>query len=519
MKAIEFLRVSTEEQGAEDRAGLPRQKVANATTIKKHGLSITRTITITDVSGTSVMQTPEVQELLGLIRSDEIKGIVIADLDRLMRIDDLRDFALLQHIRETNTLIFLPDQVIDLNTQSGLLLGSFQAIISGNELTQIKKRMLDAKEIKRRQGEHPNNLKSLPMGVRYDYLDRRYFYTDEVRIVQLLFKYFVQDGIINYRELERRTGIHHRTIFNLLRNELYIGFRLYTEKRGPEKAVKPDGRQGDRKKVKRSPDEVIRVSVIEKPAVDEELFWRAQEIIRAKNRSFHSIRSKPGQRFLYSGFLVCGVCGEKIYSTSGGCNHQKDYYYCRSKNYRWSKIRAEKKCPSHYLSKAEVESTVTSFISERLTNKDYLKRMMHLTLSSEGWKDARPEIDQLSKLIHNTEAKQSRLLDLYVDKAIPKDTLDKKAHDLNKELAVLRMRLRSCKGTQQLRDRIKSGDTIGKIVTTLVEFPFWTASQKRSFLRSQLPKIFIKREGVSGFTLNVCELGIQKGRGSWPPPA
>lgn len=519
MKAIEFLRVSTEEQGADDRAGLPRQKEANATTIKKHGLSIVRTITVTDVSGTSVMHAPEIQELLGLIRSDEIKGIVIADLDRLMRLDDFRDLALFQHIRETDTLIFLPDQVIDLNTQSGFLLGGVQAIISGNELTQIKKRMLAAKEIKRRQGEHPNNLKSLPMGVSYDYLGRRYFYTDEVQKVQLLFKYFAQDGIINYRELERQTGIHHRTIFNLLRNEIYIGNRLYTEKRGPEKAVKPNGRQGDRKKVKRSPDEVIRVTVIEKPAVDEDLFWRAQEIITAKNRSFHSIRSKPGQRFLYSGFLVCGVCGEKIYSTSGGCNHQKDYYYCRSKNYRWSKIRADRKCPSHYLSKAEVETTVTSFISEQLTSMDYLKRIVQLSLSAAGLKDTQVEIDQLSKLIRDTKAKLSRVLDLYVDKVVSKDALDKKAQDLNRELAALCMRQKRLEDTQQLKDRIRSEDTISKIVTSLVEFPFWTASQKRSFLRSQLPKISIKREGVSGFTLNVCELGIQKGRGSWPRPA
>ena len=519
MKAIEFLRLSTEEQGAECHAGLPRQKEANAATIKKHGLSIVRTISVTDVSGTSVLLAPEVQELLRLICSDEIKGVVVADLDRLIRLDNFKDFALLQHLKDSRTLIFLPDQVIDLNTQSGFLIGGFQAIISGNELMQIKKRMLTAKEIKRRQGKHPNNLLSLPMGVTYDYLKQSFRYTDEVQKVQQLFDLFVNHAIHNYRELERLTGIHHRTISNLLRNEIYMGFRSYTQKRGPEKAVKTNGRQGDRKKIQRSPDEIIRVKVFDPPAVEERLFWKAQEIISGKSRDFHAIRSRPGQRFLYSGYLICGVCGEKIYSTSGGRNHAKDYYYCRSKNYRWSKIRADHSCPSHYLQKAEVEATVTSFVGEQLTRKDYLKKMVQLAISKEGGGNTQAEMDQLRKLIRDTEAKQSRVLSLYVDGILPKDALDKKAHDLAKELTGLQMRLKSSEDTLRLKGRIGSEDIIGQIVTTVAEFAFWTASQKRAFLQSQLPEISIKREGITGFALNFRELRIPEGRDSWPPPA
>ncbi len=519
MKVIEFLRVSTEDQGSENRGGLPRQREANALTIKRHNLTVIKTISIIDVSGTSVMLAPEVKDMISIICRKEVGGVVIADWDRLIRPDNFKDFALLQHFKESQTLIFLPDQTIDLNTASGFLTGGFQSIISGNELVQIKKRMLTAKEIKRRRGEHPNNLKSLPLGVSYDYLQHKYYYTDKVQEVKMLFEYFVQHGILNYRELERRTGIHHRTIFNLLRNELYIGFRSYTEKRGPDKVVKLNGRQGDRKKVKRSADETIRVKVIENPAVDENLFWRAQEIIRQKNRSFHSNRSQPGQRFLYTGFLVCGVCGEKIYSTSGGSNHKKDYYYCRSKNYRWSKIRAGKICQSHYLQKAEVDYTVTSFIGNRLTSKDYLKGMIQSTLSNESRKDTRYQIDRLRRLILNAEAKQSRVLDLYVDEILPKEALDKKSRYLAKEISSLKSRLKSLEDTINLENRLKSEDRIVQIVTTLNEFPFWTASQKRAFLQIQLPEISIKREGITGFTLNFCELRNQKGTGSWPPPA
>jgi DNA invertase Pin-like site-specific DNA recombinase len=223
MKVVEILRVSTQEQSGDDRAGIPRQKGANALTIEKHGLTIIKTIQIIDVSGTSVMHTPEIHGMITMLRSGQIGGVVVADWDRLIRLDNFNDFTLLQHFKETQTLIYLPDQVIDLNTQSGFLIGGFQSIISGNELTQIKKRMLAAKEVKRKNGEHPNCDITLPTGVSYDRRKKRFHYNEKSAKVKLLFNLFCNEGIRNYCELERRTGIKHRTVPNLLKNEIYIG--------------------------------------------------------------------------------------------------------------------------------------------------------------------------------------------------------------------------------------------------------------------------------------------------------
>ena len=93
MKALEFLRVSTQEQGGDDRAGLPRQREANAQTIRKHDLAILKRITVIDVSGTSVLHAPEIKEMINLMRSGQIGGVVVADWDRLIRLDNFNDFA------------------------------------------------------------------------------------------------------------------------------------------------------------------------------------------------------------------------------------------------------------------------------------------------------------------------------------------------------------------------------------------------------------------------------------------
>ena len=277
MKAVEILRVSTQEQSGDDRAGLPRQQEANRQTIQKHELTLIKTIQIIDVSGTSVLHTPEIQSVIQMMHSGQIGAVVVADWDRLIRLDNFNDFALLQHFKETNTHIYLPDQVIDLNTQSGFLIGGFQSIISGNELTQIKKRMLAAKEVKRKKGEHPNSNITLPTGVSYNREEKKFYYNDDSAKIKLLFHMFCHEGIRNYCELERQTGLKHRTIANLLKNEIYIGYRSYTEKRGSEKIIGRDGRQTDRPKVKRSPNEIIKVKVIDDPLVDEATFQKAQQ--------------------------------------------------------------------------------------------------------------------------------------------------------------------------------------------------------------------------------------------------
>ncbi len=516
MKAVEFLRVSTQEQGDDDRAGIPRQKAANALTIQKHQLTIIKTITILDVSGTSVLQTPEIKDLLILMHSGAINGVVTADWDRLIRLDNFNDFALLQHFKDTKTLVYLPDQVIDLNTQSGFLIGGFQSIISGNELTQIKKRMLEAKEAKRKNGEHPNCKITLPKGVGYNRAEKRFYYTDEIKDIKELFRLFHDEGIQNYMELQRQTNIQHRTIANLLRNELYIGYRTYTQKRGPEKYYKADGRQSDRKKIKRSPDEIIRIKVIDEPAIPEHVFNKIQDIIKTKNREYHKKRSKPGDRFLYSGFLRCGHCGDIMYTTSGGRDNRKDYYYCRSKNYTYIKKNGPSKCKSGYLQKKTVEHTITSFVADKLTEPKYLHALIKLALSESNHATDQHRLDELTNLIKKTEQKKAKILDLYGDGLFTRVELDNKVSELNDIITTAKSKITQLEQSAILKSQIINEQTIEPIIHTLTEFKFWTPDQKRTFLRSQIPEFKLSKQGLTGFTLNFCKSGSRTDKDSWP---
>lgn len=58
-RVIELIRVSTEAQAAEDRAGIPAQRSANQRTAAQYGLDVVRTIQLSDVSGAAVLRTPK----------------------------------------------------------------------------------------------------------------------------------------------------------------------------------------------------------------------------------------------------------------------------------------------------------------------------------------------------------------------------------------------------------------------------------------------------------------------------
>jgi hypothetical protein len=126
-----------------------------------------------------------------------------------------------------------------------------------------------------------------------------------------------ESGIKNYCEIARRTGIKATSLKNILRNPIYSGIRVYDTKRGPEKYHRTDGRQAERKKVPRQPEEVIRVKVFDEPPIDPERFARVQKVLAETNRRWKDIRShKPSVVFLAGGIAACAECGSPLYGSS-----------------------------------------------------------------------------------------------------------------------------------------------------------------------------------------------------------
>lgn len=113
-KVIELIRVSTEEQAKDYKSGIQRQETVNKQTVERFDLERLSSICIKDVSGTEVCRCPEIQKLIDLMATKSIDGVVVSDLDRLIRPDNYDDYSLLQRFKESGTLIYTHDQVLDL---------------------------------------------------------------------------------------------------------------------------------------------------------------------------------------------------------------------------------------------------------------------------------------------------------------------------------------------------------------------------------------------------------------------
>src|ERR1700722_1987721 len=311
---IELVRVSTEGQAGEDRAGLPAQREINRRTAKAYGLTIVRSIEIVDVSGTAVLASPQMQELLRLMESPDIHGVVTKEFSRLMRPEKFTDYALLQQFIDTHTVLYLPDGPRDLASKSGRLLGTICAAVAGLERREIIERMNDAKESMRRAGKHPGGDSSLPFGIAHT-PKTGWSYTADSEKVRAAFRLFLA-GETSYTILSRKLNIPRTNVRFILENPIYTGWRVYDEKRDPASSgyvSRPDARQGYRRKIARAADDVIRVQVLD-PLVSEADFDRVQQIIGLKKQKHWRSYSEAPNRYTYNGFLMCGDCSSLLYT-------------------------------------------------------------------------------------------------------------------------------------------------------------------------------------------------------------
>src|ERR1044071_7583843 len=357
-RAIQLLRVSTEAQ-AGDKASIPSQRATNLQTATAYGLTIVKTIEIADVSGAQVLLAPEIQEMLRLMSDPEIHGVIVREFSRLMRPDNFADYAMLQAFVDTETVLYLPDGPVDFASDSGMLTGTMRAVMGGLERRELVKKMWRIKEQKRRDGGFSQSYKCLPFGVTYDGV---WAFTGDAQRVAEAFR-LVLGGDVSYSSIARQVGIEAFNLRNILRNPIYAGWRVIDKKRDPSpkaKRVGAGGRQGDRPKIKRAPEEIIRVKVIDEPLISESQFNQVQRILDLKRENHWRTKdSEQNHRWTYNGYLTC-ECGRLVYTKY----RRRDYYICSAT------------CGVRYMRRERLEPELDRLFTDRLTRPRFLNQIV-----------------------------------------------------------------------------------------------------------------------------------------------
>src|SRR3989454_920697 len=232
----------------------------------------------------------------------------------------------------------------------------------------------------RRAGKHPGGRATLPYAVGYS-KDRGWYYTEEAVKVRRAFALFL-GGQTCYETIAGELGLSRTNLQFLLQNPIYTGWKVYDKKRDPSPEAYipgPNGRQGYRKKMRRSPEEVIRVKVLERPLVSEDEFARVQEIIEAKARNHRRARRDNSSRFTYTGFLTCGDCAGLIYTWSASPSGDKDFYVCKShrpREKRKRELRGLEPCANRHMLRKKLEPKIDCVLSGTLCDQDFLERVI-----------------------------------------------------------------------------------------------------------------------------------------------
>lgn len=471
-RCIELLRVSTAGQADSDKASLPTQRAVNRQTATAYGLTIVKTIELSDVSGAQVLLAPEIQEMLRLMNDPEIHGVIVREFSRLMRPDNFADYAMLQAFIDSETILYLPDGPIDLATDGGMINGGMRAMMGGIERRELVKKMWRIKETKRREGGFSQGRICLPFGVDYPWR-----YTPDAEKIREAFRLLLS-GDTSYASIGRKVNIDPYSLRIMLRNAIYTGWRVIDKKRDPSpkaKKAKADGRQADRPKIMRAPDEIIRFQVIDEGLISESDFTQAQRIMDLKKEHHWRMNSNP-HRFTYNGFLLCGECGSLLYTKS----RREDYYVCKTR------------CGAKYQRRDILDPKLDRLFTRDLTRPAFLKRIVRAMKQTPVRNDTERLLAQLTALA----AKEQKIHNAYFDDVINETERDVRKADVARERKVIEGML-----ARQKPQVLVTAESLASVFSVFAEFDLLGREDKRTLLNTLTPKIEASNYAVKGLSV------------------
>jgi DNA invertase Pin-like site-specific DNA recombinase len=442
------------------------------------------------------------QELLQLIQEPEIGGVIAREFSRLMRPDNYDDLSLLQRFVESGTDIYLPEGRVD---PSDLLMTMVRAGAAGKERKEMLERAWTAKEEKRKRGELAQNPVVLPFGVGYE--AGKFYYKPEAERVREAFQQILA-GNHNYSSLSRMVGVTPRGLHLILRNPIWMGWRVIDKKRDPSSSGRysgRNGRQADRRKILRKPEEIIRIQVIDTPLVSEADFSAVQKIMdRKQARHWRSRQHTP--RFIYSGFLTCSACGGLVYSAY----QRDDYYICKHR-------RLEHTCGTRYMRREKLEAILDQLFGRQLASPKFLERCVQTVADRCSATTSSGQIQRLTNAVNALRRQRKRVIESYIEGVIERAERDTRLTVIDGDI----------KRTQDelMQQDVPAGFDVRLLVNyfaSLGEWEYWSLEDKRRVLCTLVPDIRVANYQVQSIGLPAALFSnedTRMDRDSWRRPA
>ena len=436
MNIAAYCRVSTDK--SDQLNSLETQKEFFLEYTKRTGDNLIKLYADEGISGTKIKNRKEFQRMLADAEKGLFDMVVVKDISRFAR----NTVDLLQSVRRLKSLgietQFLTANMTSMGN-SEFVLTIFGALAQ-EESANTSKRIKFGKKMNAEKGRVPN----IVFG--YDKTIGDYFNLsineNEAMAIRQIFQWYTEKGyggskianMLNERGIKTKRGNNwsQNSVCRILTNELYTGKII----NGKEEIA--DFLTGQRKEKDES--EWFVTIRPELRIIEDEVFDKAQDILKGRHDSFKITHERQSNKYLFSTLIKCKECGWSFRRTVRQYKNTYVRWVCSGHN-----GKGADSCPNAVtVDEEELIQALQEYFQEILGKKkkviNYVIKEFQRVYKA---KDENIEYEkQLNAELNKLRKSREKYMDMYTDDLISREELNEKIGGMRKEIERLENELK-----------------------------------------------------------------------------
>lgn len=436
MNIAAYCRVSTDK--SDQLNSLETQKDFFLEYTKHTGDNLIKLYADEGISGTKIKNRKEFQRMLADAEKGLFDMVVVKDISRFAR----NTVDLLQSVRKLKSLgietQFLTANMTSMGN-SEFVLTIFGALAQ-EESANTSKRIKFGKKMNAEKGRVPN----IVFG--YDKTIGDYFNLsindNEAMTIRQIFQWYTEEGyggskianMLNERGIKTKRGNNwsQNSICRILTNEIYTGKII----NGKEEIA--DFLTGHRKEKDES--EWLVTLRPELRIIEDEVFDKAQDILKGRHDSFKITHERQSNKYLFSTLIKCKECGWSFRRTVRQYKNTYVRWVCSGHN-----GKGADSCPNAVtVDEEELIQALQEYFQEILGKKkkviNYVIKEFQRVYKA---KDENIEYEkQLNAELNRLRKSREKYMDMYTDDLISREELNEKIGGMRKEIERLEKELK-----------------------------------------------------------------------------
>ena len=436
MNIAAYCRVSTDK--SDQLNSLETQKEFFLEYTKRTGDNLIKLYADEGISGTKIKNRMEFQRMLADAEKGLFDMVVVKDISRFAR----NTVDLLQSVRKLKSLgietQFLTANMTSMGN-SEFVLTIFGALAQ-EESANTSKRIKFGKKMNAEKGRVPN----IVFG--YDKTIGDYFNLsineNEAMAIRQIFQWYTEEGyggskianMLNERGIKTKRGNNwsQNSVCRILTNEIYTGKII----NGKEEIA--DFLTGQRKEKDES--EWLVTIRPELRIIEDEVFDKAQDILKGRHDSFKITHERQSNKYLFSTLIKCKECGWSFRRTVRQYKNTYVRWVCSGHN-----GKGADSCPNAVtVDEEELIQALQEYFQEILSKKkkviNYVIKEFQRVYKA---KDENIEYEkQLNAELNKLRKSREKYMDMYTDDLISREELNEKIGGMRKEIERLENELK-----------------------------------------------------------------------------